>query len=80
MTNHDREERNVSKAAPMTVNDFTRRMDALVAEFAAGAAACGDTNAGAVRSPRASWCLAMSHAEHRVHSLNRAAGAEVGRA
>jgi len=64
----------MSNPHPMTVTEFTNRLDALVAEFSAGAEACGySTTAGSIRSPRASWCLALSHAEHRVHSINRAA-------
>lgn len=70
----------MSNAAPMSVTDFTRRLDALVAEYSAGAEQCGNTTAGAMRSTRASWCLALSHAEHRVHSINSAANAEGGRA
>lgn len=70
----------MTNAAPMSVTDFTRRLDALIAEFSAGAEKCGDTNAGAMRSTRASWCLALSHAEHRVHSINRAGSAEGGHA
>ena len=70
----------MSTIEPMTIIEFTRRLDELVANFAAGAEAMGDTSARAIRAPRASWCLALSHAEHRVHAISRAAGAEAGRA
>jgi hypothetical protein len=75
------ENKQMSNPHPMTVSEFTKRLDALVTEFSAGAEACGcDTAAGSMRSPRASWCLALSHAEHRVHSINRAGNAKAGKA
>jgi hypothetical protein len=70
----------MSNAEPMTVAEFTRRLDELVANFAAGAESMGDTSARAIRAPRASWCLALSHAEHRVHAINGAAGVGAGHA
>lgn len=66
--------------APMSPADLAERLDALMSEYMEGAARCSTPRQASLRSPRASWCAVLSHAEHRIHQANRAASAPEGRA
>ncbi|WP_323162830.1 hypothetical protein [Stenotrophomonas maltophilia] len=65
---------------PMSPVELAERLDALAAEFMAGATSCNTDRQACLRSTRATWCAVLSHAEHRVHQATRIAGPIGGRA
>lgn len=63
----------------MTTAGLADGLDALVAEFAAGAAGCEGKQA-AMRTPRAAWCAVLAHAQHKITQVDRLNGPAEGRA
>lgn len=51
---------------------FFAALDAVVTVYMTTAPAGMPPRLQAMRSPRATWCAVVSHAEHRVHNLKAA--------